>query len=60
MFSTHGGVGVMRLENMGPLVFMDIFVQEIRGRNPGTLFQQLLPALGSFVSHILLKGKENQ
>lgn len=50
----------MRLENMGPLVFMDIFVQEICGRNPGTLFQQLLPALGSFLSHILLKGKENQ
>ncbi|KAK2539333.1 hypothetical protein Q9966_005059 [Columba livia] len=40
---------------MGPLVFMDIFVQEICGRNPGTLFQQLLPALGSFLSHILLK-----
>lgn len=46
------GVGVMHLENTGPLVFMHIFIQEIWGRNTVTLFQQSPPSLGQLsLSH---------
>jgi len=40
------GVGVMHSENMGPLVCVRVFVQEICGRNTASLFQQSPLSLG--------------